>query len=52
MTITAQPFPEKLHEMLDAVEGTELTSIVSWLPHGRAFLVRKPKEFTDKIMPK
>jgi HSF-type DNA-binding len=47
-----QPFPEKLHEMLSAVEGTEHESIVSWLPHGRAFIVRKPKEFTDVIMPK
>ena len=47
-----QPFPEKLHEMLLAVEGTDKESIVSWLPHGRAFIVRKPKEFTDVIMPK
>jgi HSF-type DNA-binding len=47
-----QPFPEKLHEMLSAVEGTEHEHIVSWLPHGRAFIVRKPKEFTDVIMPK
>ena len=50
--ITAQPFPEKLYEMLDDVEGTADMSIVSWLPHGRAFLVRKPKEFTGAIMPK
>jgi hypothetical protein len=44
-----QPFPEKLHEMLDQV--TE-PSVVGWLPHGRAFIVRKPKEFTAQIMPK
>jgi hypothetical protein len=47
-----QPFPEKLQEMLRAVDGTQDAEIVSWLPHGRAFLVRKPKEFTDVIMPK
>jgi hypothetical protein len=47
-----QPFPEKLQEMLAAVEGTGEKNIVSWLPHGRAFLVRKPKEFTDVIVPK
>jgi HSF-type DNA-binding len=47
-----QPFPEKLQEMLRAVDGTENAEIVSWLPHGRAFLVRKPKEFTEVIMPK
>lgn len=52
LSLKAQPFPEKLHEMLDAVDGTMDVSIVSWLPHGRAFLVRKPKEFTEKIMPK
>ena len=44
-----QPFPEKLHEMLER-ENEPL--IVSWLPHGRAFLVRKPKEFTNHVMPK
>jgi len=25
---------------------------VGWLPHGRAFIVRKPKQFTTEIMPK
>lgn len=43
-----QPFPEKLHEMLDHVNEP---SIVGWLPHGRAFLVRKPKQFTAQVMP-
>jgi hypothetical protein len=47
-----QPFPEKLHEMLDAESETDARSIVSWLPHGRAFIVRKPKVFTKDIMPK
>ena len=48
----SQPFPEKLHEMLTTVEQTNEKDIVTWLPHGRAFIVRKPKEFTDYIMPK
>lgn len=43
------PFPEKLMEMLDA-ESIANPSIVSWLPHGRAFIVRKPKVFTSEIM--
>ena len=47
----SQPFPEKLMDML-ATESNENSSIVSWLPHGRAFIVRKPKEFADDIMPK
>ena len=46
-----QPFPEKLIEML-AKEGEENPSVVGWLPHGRAFIVRKPKQFTQDIMPK
>lgn len=46
-----QPFPEKLLAMLDA-ETAGGSDIVGWLPHGRAFLVRKPKEFTKQIMPK
>lgn len=44
-----QPFPEKLHELLD---NEPEPTIVSWLPHGRAFLVRKPKEFTQDVMPR
>ncbi len=43
------PFPEKLMEMLDA-ESVANPAIVSWLPHGRAFIVRKPKLFTSEIM--
>jgi hypothetical protein len=44
-----QPFPEKLHELLDRENEP---AVVSWLPHGRAFLVRKPKDFTSRVMPK
>ena len=48
-----QPFPEKLHEMLNSESKDDPSSaIVSWLPHGRAFIVRRPKEFTSEIMPK
>jgi len=43
-----QPFPEKLMRMLNHESGP----IVEWLPHGRAFIVRKPDEFTSNIMPK
>ena len=45
------PFPEKLMEMLSRESSTN-SSIVSWLPHGRAFIVRKPKEFSEDIMHK
>ena len=46
----SQPFPEKLMTMLDR-ESISHPDIISWLPHGRAFLVRKPKIFTTEIMP-
>lgn len=44
------PFPEKLMNMLDRESNTQPT-VVSWLSHGRAFIVRKPKAFTNEIMP-
>lgn len=49
-----KPFPEKLHQMLtdESMPHTDSSVIVSWLPHGRAFIVRKPKQFTTQIMPK
>jgi len=46
-----QPFPQKLMEMLSK-EGVEQPHVVSWLPHGRAFLVKQRKLFTSEIMPK
>ena len=48
----AVPFPEKLHYMLSRmdVEGTD--EIVNWQPHGRCFIVTKPKDFVEKIMPR
>ena len=43
------PFPLKLHKML---EENLYEDIVSWQPHGRSFLVHKPQEFVDIVMPK
>jgi hypothetical protein len=45
------PFPLKLHEMLDAVAASNQEDIVSWQPHGRCFVVHKPKEFVE-LLPK
>lgn len=48
----SQPFPEKLYIMLEAESQRPAQSnIVSWLPHGRAFIVHKPKLFTQDVMP-
>mmetsp|Transcript_53896 Transcript_53896/g.60217 ORF Transcript_53896/g.60217 Transcript_53896/m.60217 type:complete len:427 (-) Transcript_53896:256-1536(-) len=46
------PFPWKLHIMLDAMEKNEGDkSIVCWQPHGKAFMVHKPKDFVVEVMP-
>uniref|UniRef100_A0A7S4ER40 HSF-type DNA-binding domain-containing protein n=2 Tax=Pseudo-nitzschia australis TaxID=44445 RepID=A0A7S4ER40_9STRA len=45
------PFPWKLHIMLDAMDETGDKSIVCWQPHGRAFMVHKPKDFVLEVMP-
>eukprot|EP01083_Nonionella_stella_P003830 11010_1 len=45
------PFPVKLHGMLDKIEADGLAHVVSWQPHGRCFVVHKPKEFVNHIMP-
>lgn len=48
------PFPLKLQNMLDHIDLAEshLSDIVSWQPHGRCFLVHKPKEFADSVLPR
>jgi len=43
------PFPIKLHEMLLSTVEEGMEHIVSWQPHGRCFLVHKPKEFTELL---
>jgi hypothetical protein len=45
------PFPMKLHAMLDGVLREGLEEWCSWQPHGRAFVVHKPKEFVT-LLPK
>ena len=48
----AVPFPEKLHYMLSRMDDECTTDIVAWQPHGRCFIVRKPGDFVEKIMPR
>jgi hypothetical protein len=46
-------FPQKLHTMLADLERQEGgSSIASFLPHGRAFAIHKPREFQKSVMPK
>jgi hypothetical protein len=46
-------FPQKMHLMLADLEQEEGgREIASFLPHGRAFCIHKPKDFVKKVMPK
>lgn len=44
--------PDKIYLMLSEAEEKGLQDITSFLPHGRAFQIHKPKDFVDVIMPK
>ena len=48
----SEPFPEKLHCMLEDVENTELAEVVSFFSHGRAFGVHDMDRFVKDVMPK
>jgi hypothetical protein len=43
-------FPWKLHELLEE-KGKGHSSVVSWLPDGKAFKVHKKEVFCDELMP-
>lgn len=47
------PFPVVLHRMLeDVTKDKNLADIVSWQPHGRAFLICQAKAFVASVLPK
>lgn len=43
-------FPIKLQIVLKVIEKLNQEHIVSWLPHGRSFMIHRPREFEDEIM--
>ena len=45
------PFPVKLHLVLDEMERNGQTDIMCWMPHGRCFMVKDPTEFVKEYMP-
>jgi HSF-type DNA-binding len=49
---TESNFPAKLHYMLEEIRRDGLENIISWMPHGRCFMVHKQKEFEKEILPK
>jgi HSF-type DNA-binding len=45
-------FPAKLHYVLEQVESDGRSDVITWQPHGKAFLVRDKKEFVKNFLPK
>jgi len=42
-------FPQRLMQILDE---SELTHVISWLPHGRSFVIIRPDVFSEKVLPR
>jgi hypothetical protein len=42
----------KLHECLTELEQQGLRHIAGFQPHGRSFLVNKPQEFMEQVLPR
>jgi hypothetical protein len=42
-------FPQRL---MDILSDQLLTDVISWLPHGRSFVIVRPDIFTSKVLPK
>ena len=42
-------FPQKLMEIL---ADSSLTEIISWLPHGRSFVIIRPDLFCEEVLPR
>lgn len=47
----AVSFPLKLQRILDKLESEGQDSIMSWLAHGRAFMVHQPERLVSELMP-
>lgn len=44
------PFPWKLYQLLEDSENNGTENIISWLPEGESFAVKKPNEFAKDMM--
>ena len=42
-------FPQRL---MDILSEPSLSDVISWLPHGRSFVIIRPDIFTEKVLPK
>jgi hypothetical protein len=37
---------------MEVLDRSDLVDIISWMPHGRAFIVKKPKLFAVDVLPR
>ena len=44
----SKSFPETLHAMLS---NPDHSSSISWLPHGKSFVIHKPRQFASQVLP-
>ena len=49
---SSKPFPEKLYDMLEAVEELDCSDAFPWLHHGRAFVVFNNDKFMNVLIPR
>lgn len=49
MSMVPMAFPQRLHDMLSNEENSD---VISWLPHGKGFIIRKKEEFSNDVLPK
>jgi HSF-type DNA-binding len=42
-------FPVKLFSILERMEADGVADVAAWQPHGRSFIIRKPKEFVSLL---
>jgi len=45
---TREIFPQRLMQIL---EDTSISDVITWLPHGKSFWILRPEAFTEKILP-
>jgi HSF-type DNA-binding len=49
---SAETFPQKVYRMIEDAERDGMGDVVSFLPHGKAFSIHKPRQFISDVMPK
>lgn len=49
---SAISFPTKLFKLLESASDEGFEDVISFLPHGKGFMIHKPERFSEEILPK